>query len=61
MRSAWKVTSATNSANVGNALQPFSCCSVCTLDDHLVKTQLGSLLTNVCILEGYSKIYRLDR
>ena len=61
MRSAWKVSSAMNSAKVGNASQLFSCCSVCTFDDHLVKNQLGSLLTNVCILEGYSKICRLVR
>ena len=59
MRSAWKVTSSMNSVKVGNALQPFSCCRVCTFVDHFVRNQPGSFSTKVCSLEGYSNILRL--
>ena len=59
MSSALKVTSATNSAKVGNALLPLSCCSVWTFVDHFVENQFGSFSTRVCSLEGNSKIFRL--
>ena len=59
MRSAWKVTSSMNSVKVGNALQPFSCCRVCTFVDHFIRNQPGSFSTKVCSLEGYSNILRL--
>ena len=58
MRSAWKVTSSTNSVKFGNALQPFSCCRVCTFVDHFVRNQPLSFSTKVCSLEGYSNILR---
>ena len=58
-RSAWKITSSKNSVKVGNALQPFSCCRVCTFVDHLVRNQPGSFSTKACNLEGCLNILRL--
>ena len=51
MRSAWKVTSSTNSAKVGNASQPFFCCRVCSVVDHFVKIQLGAFPPGVIIAD----------
>ena len=44
MRSAWKVTSSTNSAKVGNASQPFFCCRVCAAENYWELFHQASLL-----------------
>ena len=44
MRSAWKVTSSTNSAKVRNASQPFFCCRVCAAANYWELFHQASLL-----------------